>query len=161
MRMNGRRHSLAIRREHECAHYFTKRVLLSMRNQLLDEILADFMGITAAAGRFQADWFLRFMGLENYPDYRPGGRLQNYRGTPPVSDDAFRILALLIKRAAETLDDFSSFLQSSNPLDPARVALMTIPRMTLTELAFPDAPERLKQCAIEVRRHGHGTGAGS
>ena len=30
-----------------------------MRNNILDELVADYMGITAAAGRYRADWFLR------------------------------------------------------------------------------------------------------
>ena len=84
--------SLVIRREHECAHYFTRRVFSSMRNSLLDEIIADYCGITAAVGRFRADWLLRFFGLESFPHYREGGRLQNYRGTPALSDPAFVVL---------------------------------------------------------------------
>ena len=51
--------STAIRLEHECTHYFTLRVFGSMRNNLLDELIADFMGITAADGRYRSDWFLR------------------------------------------------------------------------------------------------------
>ena len=56
--------SWILRKEHEATHYFTRRLFQSMRNNLLDEIMADYMGITAAAGHFRADWFLRFMGLE-------------------------------------------------------------------------------------------------
>lgn len=46
---------------------------------MLDELIADYAGIVAAWGRYRADWFLRFVGLEDYPRYREGGRLQNYR----------------------------------------------------------------------------------
>ena len=73
--------SLVIRREHECAHYFTRRLFGSMRNNLLDELIADYAGLVAATGRFRADWFLRFIGLEEFPRYRPGGRLDLYRGS--------------------------------------------------------------------------------
>ncbi len=69
--------SLIIRREHECAHYFTRRIFSSMRNNLIDELIADYMGITAAEGKFRADWFLHFLGLENFPMYRESGRLEN------------------------------------------------------------------------------------
>ncbi|MGH3148715.1 MAG: DUF7005 family protein, partial [Rubrobacter sp.] len=48
------RTSTKIRLEHECTHYITLRVFGSMRNNLLDELLADYMGITAAAGRYRA-----------------------------------------------------------------------------------------------------------
>ncbi|HEV7515766.1 MAG TPA: hypothetical protein VGR07_05645, partial [Thermoanaerobaculia bacterium] len=78
--------SLAIRRDHECAHYFTRRLFGAMRNNLLDELLADYSGMVAAIGRFRADWFLRFLGLEAFPSLRPGGRLGIYRGKPPLSD---------------------------------------------------------------------------
>ncbi|HYQ84180.1 MAG TPA: hypothetical protein VEP28_09280, partial [Rubrobacter sp.] len=64
-----RRTSTTIRLEHECTHYFTLRVFGSMRNNLLDELIADYAGITAV-GPYRADWFLRFMGLEAFPAYR-------------------------------------------------------------------------------------------
>jgi len=64
--------SLIIRLSHECTHYFTRRLFGSMRNNLLDELIADYQGIVAAnGGRYRADWFLRFVGLESFPDYRP------------------------------------------------------------------------------------------
>jgi hypothetical protein len=98
--------SLTIRLEHECAHYVTRRILGSMRNSLLDELIADFVGITAAAGRYRADWFLRFMGLERFPDYRHGGRLENYLGEPPLSGRAFTVLASVVKAASLQLERF-------------------------------------------------------
>lgn len=100
--------SLIIRLEHECCHYFTRRVFGSMRNNMLDELIADYQGIVAAnGGRYRADWFLRFIGLEAFPEYRQGGRLQNYRGQPPLSDGAFKILQILVKDAAENLEKFN------------------------------------------------------
>ncbi|HSI12930.1 MAG TPA: hypothetical protein VK961_12850 [Chthoniobacter sp.] len=134
--------SLTIRREHECAHYFTKRVFSSMRNLLLDEIIADFMGIRAAAEQYRPEWFLRFMGLENFPEYREGGRLQNYLGTPPLSTEAFRILCDLMQRAAEQLRIFGEHLPNSRADDRGPV-LMTLTSSTLVELAMPEASEIL------------------
>jgi len=100
--------SLIIRLEHECCHYFTRRVFGTMRNNMLDELIADYQGIVAANnGRYRADWFLRFIGLEAFPEYREGGRLQNYRGQPPLSDGAFKILQVLVKDAAENLENFN------------------------------------------------------
>jgi hypothetical protein len=98
--------SLVIRREHECAHYLTKRLFSSMRNNLLDELIADYIGVTAALGHFRADWQLRFFGLEGFPTYRSGGRLQNYRGSPPLSDGAFAVLQRLVASAVFKLELF-------------------------------------------------------
>ena len=91
--------SLAIRIEHESMHYLTRRVFGSMKSRLLDELIADYAGIVHASGRFRADWALRFLGLEGYPEYRAGGRLEHYRGDPPLSDGAFRVLCGLAQRA--------------------------------------------------------------
>jgi hypothetical protein len=100
--------SLTIRLEHECTHYVTRRMLGSMRNSLLDELIADYMGIAAAAGRYREDWFLRFMGLERFPHYRRGGRLENYHGEPPLSEGAFTVLASVVRAAAAQLERFDS-----------------------------------------------------
>ena len=97
--------SLLIRRDHEAAHYFTLRVFGSARNHAYDELIADCIGIVAAAGTYRPDWFLRFVGLENYPLYREGGRLENYLGTPPLSGGAFRILQTLVWRASKNIDN--------------------------------------------------------
>lgn len=135
-----RRASLVIRREHECTHYFTRRLYGAMRNNILDELIADYLGIVAAAGHYEAGWFLRFAGLEDYPAYRKGGRLENYRGNPPLSDGAFRILQLLVKRAAENLAQFdrenTAYLHS--PVGQ-RAMLAALTRLTLEELAGEEA----------------------
>lgn len=70
--------SYVLRRTHECTHYYTLRACGFMNNALKDELIADAMGIIEAFGEYRADLFLRFVGLENYPEYREGGRLQNY-----------------------------------------------------------------------------------
>jgi hypothetical protein len=98
--------SRTIRLEHECTHYFTRRCFGSAQNHILDELVADYRGITVALGRFRADWFLRFMGLEKYPSYRNGGRLEIYRGDPPLSSKAFGLLRELVKRASENVERF-------------------------------------------------------
>jgi hypothetical protein len=98
--------SLTIRLEHECAHYFTKRALGAMRSALLDELIADYAGIVAGVGEFRAPWLLRFMGLAAFPESRPGGRLESYRGTPPLGDGAFRVLQCALVAAAANLERF-------------------------------------------------------
>jgi len=132
--------SLVIRREHEAAHYFTLRLFSSMRNNVLDELIADYMGIVAAAGHYQARWFLCFVGLENFPDYREGGRLQNYRGNPPLSDGAFRILQALVKSASENLEKFDRENGANIRSQAGKTAVLaTLTRLTLEELASENA----------------------
>jgi hypothetical protein len=138
--------SLILRREHECAHYLTERVFKSMQNNLFDELMADYAGMMAAAGRFRASWFLHFMGLENFPHYRAGGRLENYRGSPPLSDEALPILNSLLKNAAENLETFSNQTQPETPL-----MVLALAALTLEELASDQAHTRLS-AALENAR---------
>ena len=136
--------SMAIRREHECTHYFTRRVFSSMRNNLLDELIADYMGITAALGKFRADWLLRFFGLELFPQFRQSGRLYNYRGAPPLSDSAFALLQKLVVAAAANLETFDHRYLSEFQQAQCRPALLRIlTRLTVEEMASGDAIEIL------------------
>lgn len=142
--------SLVIRREHECAHYFTGRLFHSMRNNLVDELIADYAGIVGAIGSYRADWFLHFMGLENFPAYREGGRLQNYRGN--LSNDAFEIVKMLVKKAAENLEKFDARLGNKNPYD----VVMALTYLTLEALAAEDAVEQLSEIYREMKRKKNG-----
>src|SRR5262245_44616440 len=72
--------SLTIRLEHECAHYVTRHALGTMRNSILDELIADYIGIVSATGGYRAAWFLRFLGLEPSGACRADGRIHTYRG---------------------------------------------------------------------------------
>ncbi|HEY6349437.1 MAG TPA: hypothetical protein VI636_08525 [Candidatus Angelobacter sp.] len=143
--------SAVIRREHECTHYFTQRLFSSMRNSLLDELIADYMGISVATGRFRADWLLRFFGLESFPKYREDGRLQNYRGAPPLSGHAFALLQKLVVAAATNLEDFDRChvpeFQHSR-LGPA--LLKTLTRLTVEELACNKTQEMLGDSFAEA-----------
>jgi hypothetical protein len=137
--------SLIIRREHECMHYFTRRAFRSMRNHVLDELIADYVGLIAATGRFPADWFLRFMGLEDYPAFRPSGRLSCYRGTPAISDKSFRVLQRILIAAAESLERFSTGFASQLFSLTSPMALITLSAQTIEELAAPEASRVLLQ----------------
>ena len=145
--------SLSIRREHECAHYFTRRMFSSMRNNLIDELIADYTGIAESNGHYRSDWFLRFVGLESFPDYRDGGRLQNYRGDPPLTDGAFKILQVLVKNASENLERFDA--GHSEELRSGKgkaLMLMGLTYLTLEELASKDAPLLIQNVLIELRK---------
>jgi hypothetical protein len=128
--------SLAIRLEHECAHYFCRRVWGSMRNSVLDELIADFVGISEAAGGFRAGWLLRFLGLEAFPAYREGARLQNYLGDPPLSPGAFRVLQRMVVAAARHLKAYSAGLDVRPGEMGWKVeALTTLPTLSLEAMA--------------------------
>ncbi|MEM8929590.1 MAG: hypothetical protein AAGE94_00345 [Acidobacteriota bacterium] len=146
-----REKSLIIRRDHECAHYFTRRLFGSMRNNLHDELIADYAGIVAAEGCYRADWFLRFVGLESFPDYRPGGRLDLYRGDPALSDGAFRALHVLVVRAAEHLERFDH-AELGDDRTPHRqaLALATLAGLRLDELASPEGAELLSRSLADL-----------
>jgi hypothetical protein len=130
--------SLVIRREHECVHLFTKRVFQSARNNLMDELIADYGGIVAANGRYRADWFLLFLGIED-GRHHERGRLQNYRGEPPISAAALAVLCRVVECAARTLERFDHSPRAA-PRGPAGVAAMIVALATLTleELAGDD-----------------------
>ncbi len=131
--------SLTIRLEHECTHYLTRRLFSRMKNNVLDELIADYCGIVAATGEYRASWFLTFLGLENFPEYTEGGRLQNYRGEPPLSDAGFHVLQRLVKAATEHVEEFHR-RHIPKPSDPhlcARMAL-ALTRLTMEELACPE-----------------------
>ena len=107
-----------------------------MQNRLLDELIADYMGIVAAAGCFKADWFLRFMGLENFPEYRNGGRLENYRGNPPLSNGAFKLLQTLAGQAALNVERFDAqYGQNKKIGENSAFMLFALARLTIEELA--------------------------
>lgn len=134
--------SLAIRRHHECAHYLTLRLFGAMHNLLADELLADCAGLVGAVGEFRADWFLRFLGLERPGAFREGGRLSNYRGSPPLSAAAFTALQVLARRAAATL---AQFVAARAPFDAAGQArlLLTVAGTPLDVYAGDDAVDEL------------------
>ena len=132
--------SLAIRRDHECAHYFTRRLFGSMRNHAHDELIADWAGLVAATGRFRADWFLRFLGLEDPSRYRLGGRLDLYRGD--LSDAAFAALHEVIRSAAANLESFEAPLDTLE--DRARM-LTALASLRLDELASPEGGALLRK----------------
>jgi len=118
----------------------------SAKNHLLDELIADYRGITAAIGRFRADWFLRFMGLENYPTYRLGGRLENYPGDPSLSEKAFAILQTLVILAAENVERFDHEYAERLRTSEAQVRVLTaLTRMTLDALAADERLSSLKE----------------
>ena len=136
--------SLEIRIAHEGTHYFTRRALGSMRNNLLDELIADYAGLVATLGRFESDWFLRFLGLEDYPRYRIGGRLDAYRGDPPLSEGAFSVLQAVVVEAAVAVEAVDHELPAEAGHEYKRRLIRALTCLTLEELASAQGAEILR-----------------
>jgi hypothetical protein len=136
--------SLTIRLEHECAHYVTRHALGTMRNSMLDELIADYIGLVWGAGRYRTAWFLRFLGLDASSGCREDGRIHTYRGTPPLCDGAFAILQRAIRRAARHLEAFDEAHRPSawDTVEAARM-IVALAATGLEGLASDDACDRL------------------
>jgi hypothetical protein len=145
-----RRKSLTIRLEHECSHFLTAQLLGSMRNSLLDELLADYMGIRAAEGRYRADWFLRFLGLHTGGDPELG-RLTLYRAC--LSPAAFALLGQVTRACAATLQEFDRRhgAPGTDPMLDKVHRAAAIVRTGLEGLASRGAADRLERVWGEVR----------
>nr|WP_315491344.1 hypothetical protein [uncultured Rhodoferax sp.] len=133
-----RRLSVDIRIVHECTHYAMKRIYGQMRNNLQDEIIADAMGLVSATGTFCSDWFLRFMGLENHRAPRPDGRVNVYRGDPPVSEAAFQILQTMLVQAARNIE--ALFPPGSDVQAACACIMGELATSTLESLSGPRRP---------------------
>jgi hypothetical protein len=95
-----REESLQIRLEHEVLHYVMRCLLPVRPSPIIEEMVADWRGMVAVWENYHADHFLRFIGLEAFPIFREGGRLELYRGTPPLSEEAFALLCHLVRDAS-------------------------------------------------------------
>lgn len=136
-------YSLAIRLEHECTHLYTLNRFGSASNNLHDELVADYMGICKAVGHFRKEWMLAFLGLENYPAYRNGARLENYVGDARLSSAGFRQLTSLIKRAVDTIAQFDSRVGEIRSAHDGVCRLDALCLTDLAVLASANGSERL------------------
>jgi hypothetical protein len=138
-----RAQSVSIRREHECTHYFTLVALGGMRNNLFDELIADFAGLGRTFGRYDGALALRFLGLEAYPRYRPGGRFENYLAAPQVCDGAPEILRTIVVRASRAVETVASGMDLRDPAVRGRM-VTALAGSSLVELAGDEAEVRLR-----------------
>ena len=136
--------SVVIRREHELTHYLTWRLYGVMRMHVTDEIVADFSGLVAAFGRYREDLARRFLGLERFPPYRKGARLEQDRSA--LSPSSFTEVARLSERAIRQVGRLSD-RRAADLADPLRLARLTWALATapLDELASETLPDRIDQ----------------
>jgi anti-sigma regulatory factor (Ser/Thr protein kinase) len=144
--------SIAIRREHESVHYFTHRILGAMRNNLLDETIADYAALVSVFGHYRPLLAKHFFGLEDYPEYRAGGRLENYIGS--LGPQAFRVLQAIVVRAIDNLGKFDMIEnERTNGRRPLAQIVIAIGSMTLDELACEDIDARVDM--VRAARAAH------
>ena len=92
--------STRLRLEHELTHLATKRLLGEMRLNLLDELIADCMGMVAALGAFHAGLFGHCLGIDENGLPITNGRWISY--TKDLTPDESRhAIQLLMQRARE------------------------------------------------------------
>ncbi len=94
--------STKLRLEHELTHLATKRLLGEMRLNLLDELIADCMGMVVALGRFDAELFGRCLGIAigNGDQPTANGRWISY--TSELTErDTRKAIELVMARARE------------------------------------------------------------
>lgn len=72
------RKSKIIRQEHEFSHYATRRMFGNMRFNLHDELIADCMGFTKAFGCFDAELFMKGLGITSGELPGPDARAWTY-----------------------------------------------------------------------------------
>ncbi len=143
--------SLQIRLEHECTHYFTRRVFGAVRINALDELLADFNALRKTIQRFNPDWQRLFLGLEEDGRYRQGGRLENYFPAT-LSAEARATLERLVQAAIGNLAEFDHIhpVVAGSTEDEAAV-LVAIASTSLEELARVGAADKLKAFTTQWR----------
>ena len=91
-----REKSYMIRKYHECTHLYTRQNFGSAKNNLHDELIADFCGIWAAFSHYRADYFVKFLSQ---------GRLKIYtEGLSPVGSAVVEKLAYI---AAVWIEEWS------------------------------------------------------
>jgi len=67
-----REKSYTIRKHHECTHLYTNQNFGSAKNNLHDELIADFCGIWAAFSEYRADYFIKFLAQGRLKIYVEG-----------------------------------------------------------------------------------------
>lgn len=138
-------HSLTIRLEHECTHFYTHKRYGCAANNLHDELIADYMGISKALGNYSKKWMLAFMGLEAYPNYRKGARLENYVGHATLGSEDFRLLTVVVRSAIETLARFDAELGVINSETDQRCRVDALCTTDLIQIASADGSNVLLQ----------------
>ncbi len=111
--------STVLRLEHELTHLAVKRVVGEMRVNLLDELIADTMGMRKALGFFSAQLFRRCLGVHDDDSFAPAARVNTYL-TGLSEPDAAKAVSLCMRRAIELEDACGNIAPDTNPMQVLR-----------------------------------------
>ncbi|WP_460615748.1 DUF7005 family protein [Hymenobacter seoulensis] len=137
--------SLTLRLEHECTHLYTLSRYGCASNNLHDELVADYIGISNTIGFYSKEWMLAFMGLEGYPNYRQGGRLENYVNNANLTFEDFRHLISVIKCAIENIASFDAVVGNIHSVDDQVARMDTLCTTNLLDISSPLGSSLLSQ----------------
>ena len=133
-------------------HYCMRRWLGSMRNNLWDELLADYAAIVTVLGHFRSDWLLHFWGLENSDRLRVSGRMKNYLTEGAFPDGTERLLEALVRRAGMQLEAMNKLLGAPQDLRRRWRLFQGLCGQPLELLASPRVVERISEWMARADR---------
>ncbi|MDR6759868.1 hypothetical protein J2Y38_000047 [Flavobacterium sp. 2755] len=136
-------YSISIRKEHELTHLYTLKKYGQATNNLHDELIADYIGIIKTIWNYNKVWMLTFMGLENYPHYREGARLENYVKESKLSPDDFKQLITIIKNAIENIAIFDKAVGKVKSTKDQMCRIDALCEISLIDLASANGAELL------------------
>ncbi|QOG01213.1 hypothetical protein [Flavobacterium sp. MDT1-60] len=136
-------YSVSIRKEHEFTHLYTLKKYGHAANNLHDELIADYIGIIKTTWSYNKVWMLTFMGLENYPHYREGGRLENYVKESKLSEADFKQLIIIVKNAIENIAIFDKNLGKLKSIKDQTRRIDALCEIGLIDLASPNGADLL------------------
>lgn len=96
--------SLTIRLAHEATHYLTLRLFGQLGHSVLEELVADWVGMGMALGSYQPALACQFMGVEDGSRVAPDGRLYHYC-PPGLDQEALGWLARAVYLAIQRLGE--------------------------------------------------------
>lgn len=142
-------YSISIRKEHEFTHLYTLKKYGHATNNLHDELIADYIGIIKTIWNYNKVWMLTFMGLENYPHYREGARLENYVKESKLSADDFKQLITIIKNAIENIAVFDKSVGKIKSTKDQICRIHALCEISLIDLASGNGAELLIEIYYE------------
>lgn len=142
--------STALRLAHESAHYLTRRVLGAVRDDLVDELLADHAAMLTVCGRYRPAWAVAFLGATD----AGGARWALYGGNAALSPGASAVRRRVVRRAVRQIAAWARAL--GPPDDAAAIARRTLAlaSRSLEGLADPGAAARLRR-VVRALGAGH------
>lgn len=142
-------YSISIRKEHEFTHLYTLKKYGHATNNLHDELIADYIGIIKTIWNYNKVWMLTFMGLEDYPHYREGARLENYVKESKLSPDDFKQLITIIKNAIENIAVFDKNVGKIKSTKDQICRIHALCQVSLIDLASGNGAELLIEIYYE------------